>query len=1052
MTANAQFNIKGRIIDSNHTPLSNCTIQASQSHSITLSSRKGEFELNIKSFPESVTVTHIGYNPKTIQINENTQQLVVILQNVENNLQDILINTGYQSLNPNEVNGSYQVINNKTLNNQTSSNILDRLNGVTNSLLVNIGKTNNNPQNKTNISIRGLSTINGPLDPLIVLDNFIYEGDIANINPDDVESVTILKDASATSIWGARAGNGVIVITTKQGKLNQRLKISINSKLNFASKPNYHLQNEISVPDYVDFEKQLFEKGYYDDEINSISHNAISPVLQIMSDEKQGLISSDEAETQLNQLKKIDSKDLYKKYFIQKPITQQYSLNINGGSNKMAWLISGDYTKSTSEKKDNYSKINLNLKNTYKITKNLIFNAGMQYTNSTSKAGQYSYTSITTINDRQIPYLKISTNDGQVTEIPRFYKQQYLDTLAGGNLLDWGFYPLNDYKHINSSQNVEEILANLSLKYKIIKGLNINLLYQYQRQINKSKTIYDTGSYNTRSKINQFTQINPLSGEKTYNFPIGSEFQERNSNLYSYNFRAQLNYTKQINQSNINFIMGSEIRDSWTEGSGQTIYGYNENPLTYSTSINHAQFYPTIFGSYATIPSGIYITKTQNRFLSFFSSFFYGYNNKYLLSASFRKDGSNIFGANTNDKWSPLWSLGGGWVISNENFYNQNIIKYLKLSITYGVSGNVDLAKIAVPVANSGTDNYTNLPIESVQTINNPDLTWEQSYQTNIKLDFKTKSNILGGSFEYYHKKGTNLYGPTPYDYTAGGYSNTIVTNVADMKANGIDIQLESNNINRELKWNTNFIFNYNISKTTKYNTRQSNNVGYLLQNGSTINPIVGMPLYAIAAYKWGGLDSYGNPQGYLNNELTTDYTAINSSTFTDGFNGGSFKYIGTSSPKYFGSIFNSFRYRKWQFNFNITYKLAYYLFKPSLSYTSLADYGIGYDYNKRWKKSGDEKTTNVPSFIFPLNAERDLFYGSSEANIINGGQMRLQFINLSYTLNKVKRDFPLEINLFCNAQNIGIIWKSNKSNIDPDNLEGMTPPKLYTLGIKATF
>jgi TonB-dependent SusC/RagA subfamily outer membrane receptor len=141
------------------------------------------------------------------------------------------VNTGYQKLKPNEVNGAVTVIDKKTLNQQTGPGILERLEGVTSGLAFNRGFGNGNAQNKTGINIRGLSTINGPLDPLIVVDNFIYEGDIKNINPNDVESITILKDAAAASIWGARAGNGVIVITTKKGRLNERTKVDFNSSL-----------------------------------------------------------------------------------------------------------------------------------------------------------------------------------------------------------------------------------------------------------------------------------------------------------------------------------------------------------------------------------------------------------------------------------------------------------------------------------------------------------------------------------------------------------------------------------------------------------------------------------------------------------------------------------------------------------------------------------------------------------------------------------------------------------------------------------------------------
>ena len=213
--------------------------------------------------------TSINMEPFELKVSGKTK-LDISLKSKVTALGDVIVtvSTGYEDIPKERATGSFAKINNATLNQQTGTNILKRLDGVTSGLQFTVGKSNTNPQNKTNITIRGLSTINGPLDPLIVLDGFIYEGDINNINPNDIDNVTVLKDAVATSIWGARAGNGVIVISTKKGKYNQKLQIGFTSTVIVNSKPDLDYLPQMATSDYIDVEQFLFGKGYFNTRIN----------------------------------------------------------------------------------------------------------------------------------------------------------------------------------------------------------------------------------------------------------------------------------------------------------------------------------------------------------------------------------------------------------------------------------------------------------------------------------------------------------------------------------------------------------------------------------------------------------------------------------------------------------------------------------------------------------------------------------------------------------------------------------------------------------------
>ncbi|ANI88853.1 hypothetical protein A9P82_05845 [Arachidicoccus ginsenosidimutans] len=1050
--------IKGKVTGKNGAAIIGATIQRADGKNTAISSSEG-FQIAIPQLPETLTISYVGYQTKKIKITDASVFLNIVLVEDSSQLEDVAINTGYQKLKPNEVNGSYVVIDNKTLNQQSSLDILSRLNGVTSSLLVNVGKSNPNPQNGTGITIRGLSTINGPLDPLIVVDNFIFSGDISTINPNDVESVTVLKDAAATSIWGARAGNGVIVITTKKGNFNQKTKIDFNSNITFTGKPDLFYRPQISSSDYIDMEQFLYNQGFYNSLLTNKGQPAIPPAVLVFQEKQNGLISAEDSAAQINAMKQNDNRSQYMKYYEREGVTQQYALNLRGGSNNIAWLVSGDYDKSIGNQKNEYNRMNLRFENTYRPIKNMSINAGVYYTYTTSKDGLPSYSNVTTLNGNlYVPYLNIAGPNGESIAVPYRYNTNYIDTAGAGKLLDWNYYPLDDYKHNVSKTNVEELTAHIGLDYHIVKGLNVSLLYQYQRQNTMSNSVADTASYYTRDLINTYSQLNRATGVVKYIIPLGGILSKSYASLYAYNFRGQLSFDRTFNgKHRINAIAGMEVRNEWTQdASGETFYNYNADPTTFTSSLDFSGTYPNfITGANSHLPSGAsLLPETDNRFVSFFSNASYTYKDRYILSGSVRRDGANVFGANTNDRWKPLWSAGLGWEISKEKFYRSNWLPYLRFSATYGVSGNVDLSKTALPIGGTGVNKQTGFVIEKISSINNPDLSWERSYQTNFRVDFASAKNIVRGSLEYYRKRGTNLYAQTPYDYTAWGLNETITANVADMKGQGVDVVLHSENLDRKLKWSTDFLFNYNRAITTEYYGNAATNIAKFIGHGNIIQPIIGKPLYGIAAYKWGGLDAQGNPRGYLDDTLSEDYTAIIHSTLQDTLNRGSYKYIGSASPDYFGSIMNTFAFKGFELSFNIIYKFHYYLFKPSISYTALVNNGIAnIDYNKRWQQPGDEHKTNVPSFVYPLNSNREAFYTGSEVNVIKADHIRLQFVNLSYSFALHNPRLPFRnINLYVNAANLGILWRANKDHIDPDAIGGAPNPKVYTVGLRTNF
>lgn len=1022
----------------------------------TVTDDNGRFNLRQVLTADTLVVSHVGYVTQHIPVSStDNKEMTIRLKETAAQLHEVTVSTGYQQIPQERATGSFEFIDNKTLNEQVGTSILDRIKGTSSVLFDNTKLTSE--ERTLGISVRGLSTINGPQDPLIVVDNFPYDGGLSNINPNDVESISILKDAAATSIWGTRAGNGVIVITTKKGRLNQPLKISLTSNLIVAQKPNLFYMPQMSSSDYIDIEQMLYNQGAYSNVISSPGKTAVSPAIEIFIKRSQGLISAADSASQINALKKVDVRNQFDKYMYRASVTQRYNLNLRGGNGNIAYLISGSYDKDVSNLNNKMNRINVHMENTYKPTKNMQLSFGVLYSNIKTASGKPGYGSIG-IAGKPIPYLSFADANGNPLPIATGLRENYTDTAGEGKLLNWKYFPLEDYKHNRSTTAQSDLLTNIGIQYQILNGLNAEVKYQYEIQELESINLQDLDSYGARNLINTYSQIDP-SGTVKYGVPLGSIMHQSGGKITAQNLRGQINFNEAWDNYNIAAIAGAELRQAQNKNNASTVYGYNENLLT-ASSVDFKNPYPSfITGSMGYINDGLSFQEKLHRFVSYFANVANTFKDKYTISASARKDASNLFGVKTNEKWRPpFWSTGFAWKLSQEPFYKSSFIPYLRLKATYGYSGNVDLSRSAYTVmAYQGNNRYTGLQQGIITQFENPELTWEKVGQLNVGLDFYTEGRVISGSIEYYHKKGIDLFGLSPIDYTAGLGTKYVTKNVANMKGTGIDINLNSNNINRIFKWRTDFLMSYNESKTTKYLDLSNPTARYFVAQGNaySVGPIVGKPLYSVISYKWGGLDMDGNPQGYLNGNLSTDYTAIFNSSGNAKGDSVSYVYNGPATPAFWGSVGNTFSWRGLSLIIDITYKLGYYFKKSSISYNSLFNFGLGHsDFAKRWQHPGDESKTNVPSMVYPNNENRDNFFLLSGTNVERGDHIRLQFISLNYELNNsVVKNSPLKsFNLYVNVSNLGLIWKANKEGIDPDYPSTIPAPKTFAIGIRASF
>ena len=1036
----------GRIITEAGIPIPSATIIHKQTH--TISNNKGEFTIAATKPNDTLIITATGYEKSTHIITGNN--FTIILTQSVKDLSEVIVSTGYQQTPKERATGSFEHIDNKTLNRQVGNNILQRLEGMAGAIAFDKNPT------RPPITIRGLSTLNEPTaQPLIILDNFPYEGDIANLNPNDIESITILKDAAAASIWGARAANGVIVISTKKGKFNQPLAVEFNTNSIFSRKPGLGVLPVMSSSDFIDVEKFLFEKGGYNDNDDVYPSwrifTGLTPVVETLLAHRRGEITAAEAENNINAYRNKDVRNDFNRHLYQTGILQQYALTLRGGSDKMSYLFAGAYDRSNDRLAAQNSKLNFRMENVYRPFTNLQVSASLYFTQSKSVSGKPGWGTILLADQAQLyPYAELAGAGNNPLPL-HIWRKTYTDTAGSGHLLDWKYYPLEEWRQRTTTIRLQSWVANTALQYKLQPQLSLQLLYQYERQQLSNDLFASSKSFAARNLINTFSQLDYSTGVVNYIVPNAGFIDKATELLEAHNLRSQVNWSPAWGRHAVNAIAGAEMRERQTKSTAFRFYGYNPE-LSTVANMDYLNYYPNYStGSMEPIPNVMGLNRLNNRFVSLFANAAYTYNNRYTFSASARRDASNVFGVQTNDKWNPLWSAGFAWNLSDENFYRWNALPSARLRASYGYSGNIDLTRAAVTtIIAAPPATYTNLPAAQVSQYENPSLRWEKMRIINIGLDIASKNNRISGSVEYYRKKGSDLIGPAPVDYTSGIGQYTVVKNVAAMKGQGIDVAITTRNINKKFTWFTKWLVNYNQTKVTDYYLDKT--FGYFfVGNGENISGIIGKPVYAIFSYQSGGLDNTGNPIGYINKQQSDDYAAI-TGTAT---NLADLVYSGSALPTLWGGLYNDFSWQGITLSVNITYQFGYWFRKQSIHYNNLFNKSITHAvYTKRWQQPGDENHTVVPAMIYPANASRDNFYINSETLVRKGDHVRLQFINLSYDLpNKLIQKAKLKaLQCYFNAANLGILWRANKDHIDPSYDNTLPPAKTFAFGIRTTF
>ena len=1038
--------IKGRVIGvTNDLPLANATVTVRQKSKSVKTERNGQFVISDVTLGDKLTVSMVGFETVEIEIKDVLSFLTIHLSEKVTELEAAIVSTGYYQLPIEQTTGSFTVLDSAIINRSVSSNIISRLEGVTNALAFDRRQDN---LDRLSLRVRGMNSINASNEPLIVVDNFPFDGDIENINPNDVQDITILKDAAAASIWGARAGNGVIVITTKQGKLNQPIKVGFNSSFSISEKPDlYYNPNFTESKDYIEVEKILFNRGFYQEN----NWTSLKPVTELLIANRENRLTDDELNVALLNLENKDIRRDADRYLFQNKRNQQYALNLSGGSSSYRFFASGGYDKSLSEVIGNKNdRLSLNFNNEYKLMERLNIQANLSIVQNDVQSNGISLGSLRSGNaERIFPYASLMSDNEEHASIPMNYRNSYIENTLIEGLLDWQYRPLQERDLLDNAIKNNDIRFFTGINYRFFKNFVADVKYQYQHSMNRTRKHDSPDSYRVRDLVNRYTQA-----DGTKEFPEGGILKLINNEQKSYSIRGQLNYTLSFTDHWVNALFGGEVRQSQKKGDGSEYYGYDDDVLTHKNLFDYMKRHPMRPRSTARLPLPYqYLTESIDRYVSTFMNVAYTYKDRYTLSSSARWDASNLFGVRTNQQGVPLWSVGMKWKLSDEAFYNFEQLPSLSLRATYGYNGNIIRSMTAFNVAAYGTDGITGIRSAWIQKPGNRDLRWEKIRTFNIAADFSTAFKVIDGSIEYFEKKGLDMLGAVVLDPTLGyvlGTTSSYMINNAELKTKGFDIQLGVNILQRKLRWRTDLLLNYVTNKVTKYDG-PTNMAGFSTNSG--ISPRQGESLDARYSLPWNGLDgTTGDPLVLIDGELSTNYNAYWQAV--KSFE--ALVYTGLTFPPFFGSMRNTWTYNALSMSVNVSWKTGYGFMPTTINYASFFNSSIGHqDLANRWRLPGDELITNIPSLPASIDADRENTYLTSEILIEKGDHIRLRDINLSYNFGALaaRKLGVSSMKTYLYVTDLGILWRANKKGLDPDRpASNYLPSKSFALGVNLTF
>ena len=1105
----AQETVKGKVTDSAFKPIAGVSVIVRGTKNGTSTNGLGEFQLNGVAANAVIIISNVGYDTKEIRVTPG-KDMNVALDADANLLGDVVI-TGFQQINKKKFTGAgvkLKADDIKTAGAVDANRMLEgRAAGVT---VQNVSGTFGSAPK---VRIRGATSINGDNKPLWVIDGVVLEdlvnisndqlssGDpttllgssVAGINVNDIESFDILKDAAATALYGARAMNGVVVITTKKGKSG---KPSVNYTGNISTqlKPIYADYNIMNSAQQMSILAALERNGFLEaPALAKRSDNGVyGKMYDLLDADDNGnfaVLNTQEGRNAFLLRYARANTDWFDILF-RNSLIQEHSLSISSGTDRsQSFFSTSFYNDNGWTIADNVKRYTLNFRNNYNISDKLsvgFIAAGsvrMQRAPGTLRRtsnvfqGQY---------EREFDINPFSYSLNTSRALTAYDENGNLEYFKR----NWSpFNIIQETKNNYIDINVIDLKLQGEAGYKFTKNLRYDFVGAF-RYVKSTVEHQITENSNMAQAYRQFSRIgqtgpnstvidnnkylyqdpdDPNSTRRVSVLPYGGFYNISQNYFVNYDIRNSINYTATINDKHsINILLGQQVKYTNRQDYFAIHPGYQYDNGGVANPV-YQYYKKTIEANFSTFGMG----RTYDRFAAFYLNGQYTFDRRYNIYGTVRYDGSNKLGSSKTARWLPTWSFGGSWNIDEEKFFdNITIFSYLKLRGSYGLTAslgpvtNSDVVLTSViPNRPFPTERETVLQIGTLQDsrltggLKNAELTWEKNHQLNIGLDGALLNGRIEFSFDWYKRESFDLISLIK-TAAIGGESYKAI-NYADMKAHGIDVMLSGTIFkSASLGWKSNITFGYNTNKIT--NVRNLPIIYDLVkQEGGNTE---GYPINSLFSIKYDGLSAEnGIPYFFDEDGQRAQGVDIQSSNIEN------LVYSGQIDPKFSGGFNNTFNYKNLSLNVFISFqagnKIRLY---PSFrgGYVDLD--AMPKEFADSWLHAGDEKVTDVPVIsdqyyltqlngqsLFPYNA-----YNYSDIRVAKGDFVRLKSVSLSYNLTPwlvKKASIVKSLSFTAAVTNPYLIYSDKKlKGQDPEffNAGGVAQPlqKQITLSIKAGF
>lgn len=995
---------------------------------------KGGYSLPIPSGTKNpvLVVSFLGYDTKEIEIGNKTQINVALKENSVD--VDEVVVTGFQNIKKQTFTGSSVKLNAADLDVVGATDVSRMLEGKVAG--VSIQNVSGTFGAAPKVRVRGATSISGENKPLWVVNGVVLEdvvnisndqlssGDpttllgssVAGINPNDIETFDILKDAAATALYGARAMNGVIVITTKKGKIGEPI-VTYNGNFTIRSKPRYNQYNIMNSFDQMSVYSELDRKGLLN--IN-MTNNANSGVYGMMWNAVQNydpetdsfeLINTPEARRAYLYKYAFANTDWFNELF-RNSLMQEHSLSISAGTERSSTYASVGFLHDAGwTVADKVSRYNFNFTNDFKISKkvNTSFNVQANYRDQEVPGSSARNSNVVTgayDRDFDINPFSYALNTSRTL---RPYDdngnlEYHTRNFAPFNILD-------ELRNNKISLGVIDVGLQGQLGYEIIKGLKYNFLgairyvkteqeHMVTENANAANAYRAAGNSEIRKNNNYlYKDPNDPSAEPVVVLPYGGFYNTNTTRMTTYDVRNSLSYNRVFDNGTytheLNALGGVQVRGTNRRLSNSKGYGYQ-----YDMG-GVVSFDPTLFEMLVQRQDPYFSMEDRfERAAAFYLNADYTFDRRYSVSATARYDGTNMLGKSSSSRWLPTWNFGAKWNIGNESFMeNATKVDAMGLRISYGLNASMGQATNSRAVFRN-EEVYRPGYAENgmvIQYLENSELTWEKAYQFNVGYDLTMFGGRLNLNLDYFDRQSFDLISLIKVSGIGGEMYK--YANYADLSSHGVDITLGGTLLKtKDWTWTANFTFGYATNKIK--NAKNQPQVWDLVrQEGGNTN---GYPVNSLFSIPFAGLDPENGVPMFYTPDGTVDYDIYMQGQQTDFL-----RYEGAVDPPYTGGFGTNLRWKGLSMNIFLSFAAGNKIRLNPVFRDTYSDMdALPNEFKNRWVKSGDEQMTNIPSIpdkntaskflggVYPYNN-----YNYSDVRVANGDFIRLKTISVNYDL-----------------------------------------------------